>query len=73
MFVPSRDVVGVLERLHEIKCLARTMFKQPVNSFAFYKNRKHLPKAQYFVNNLVHLPSHHFLTEEELDRIKSVL
>ena len=69
MFVPSREVVDVLNRLQEVKCLARTMFKQPVNSFPFYKNRKHLPKVLHFVDNLVHLPSHHFLTDEELERI----
>jgi len=73
MFVPSTEVVDVLERLHSVKCLARTMFKQPVNTFKFYENRKHLPKVLHFVDNLVHLPSHHFLTDEELDRIKSVL
>ena len=73
MFVPSTEVVGVLERLQEVKCLARTMFKQPVNSFPFYKNRKHLPKVSHFVDNLVHLPSHHFLTDEELERIANAV
>tara|TARA_Y100001972_G_scaffold35137_1_gene43526 strand:+ start:1353 stop:2438 length:1086 start_codon:yes stop_codon:yes gene_type:complete len=73
MFVPSKDVVEVLERLHSIRCLAKTMFKQPVNTFSFYKNRKHLPNVLHFIDNLVHLPSHHFLTDEELERIKSVL
>lgn len=73
MFVPSNEVVEVLNRLHSIKCLAKTMFKQPVNTFSFYQNRKHLPKVLHFIDNLVHLPSHHFLTDEELERIKSVL
>jgi len=73
MFVPSREVVDVLERLKSIKCLARTMFKQPLNTYSFYKNRKHLPKVLHFVDNLVHLPCHQYMTEEELNRIKEVL
>jgi len=73
LFVPFNEVAYVLDKLQSVKCLARTMFKQPVNSFEFYKNRKDLPQVNEFVNNLVHLPSHHYLTEEELDRIKSVL
>ena len=73
MFVPYNEVDDVLERLHSIKCLARTMFKQPVNTYPFYEMRKELPQVNKFVNNLVHLPSHHFLVEEELERIKSVL
>ena len=36
-------------------------------------NKKELPKVNKFVDNLVHLPCHHFLTDEELERIKSVL
>jgi dTDP-4-amino-4,6-dideoxygalactose transaminase len=73
MFVPSKEVVDVLERLHSIKCLARTMFKQPLNTYSFYKSRKHLPKVLHFVDNLVHLPCHQHMTEEELIRIKEVL
>lgn len=73
MKVPSKQVSSVLEKLHSIKCLARTMFKQPLNTYPFYKNIKRLPKVEKFTDQLVHLPSHHYLTEEELDRIKSVL
>ena len=73
MFVPSEEVMDVLDRLHSVRCLARTMFKQPINTYPFYKTKKHLPNVEKFVSNLVHLPSHHFLTEEELERIKSVL
>ena len=73
MFVPSEQVMDVLDRLHSVRCLARTMFKQPINTYPFYKTKKHLPNVEKFVSNLVHLPSHHFLTEEELERIKSVL
>ena len=73
MFVPSVEVVGVLERLQNVRCLAKTMFKQPVNTFKFYPNRKHLPKVLEFIDNLVHLPSHHFLTQEDLERIKDAI
>lgn len=73
IYVPFNEVADVLERLHAIKCLARTMFKQPLNSFSFYKNQKYLPKVKHFVENLVHLPCHHFMTREELCRIRDVL
>lgn len=73
MYVPSVEVVEVFERLQSIKCLARTMFKQPLNTYKFYKNRKHLPYVLDFVDNLVHLPCHHFMTDEELQKIKAVL
>lgn len=71
--VPSKQVSSVLEKLHSIKCLARTMFKQPLNSHDFYKNKKYLPKVDFFTNNLVHIPCHQFMEQEELDRIKNVL
>jgi hypothetical protein len=73
MFVPSSEVVDVLERLHSIKCLARTMFKQPLNTYPFYKNRKHLPKVLHFVDNLStsSLPS--IYDRRRVIRIKEVL
>ena len=73
MFVPHNEVDHVLERLHSIKCLARTMFKQPLNTYPFYEMRKKLPQVSKFVQNLIHLPSHHFLTEEELKKIADAL
>ena len=63
----------VLDKLHSIKCLARTMFKQPLNTYEFYKNKTELPNVKKFVSNLVHIPCHHFMTDEELERIKEVL
>lgn len=73
MKVPSDEVGNVLEKLHSIKCLARTMFKQPLNTYSFYKNRKILPNVEKFVQTLVHLPCHHFMTDDEMERIKQVL
>ena len=73
MKVPFNEVDQVLEKLHSIKCLARTMWKQPLNTYEFYKDKKFLPKVDKFVENLVHLPCHHFMTEEELQKIKEVL
>jgi dTDP-4-amino-4,6-dideoxygalactose transaminase len=73
MFVPFNEVDHVLERLHSIKCLARTMFKQPLNTYPFYSNQKYLPNVKKFVENLVHLPCHQFMEQEELDRIKNIL
>ena len=71
--VPSNEVDQVLDKLHSIKCLARTMFKQPLNTYEFYKNRTELPNVKKFVSNLVHIPCHHFMTDDELEKIKQVL
>ena len=49
------------------------MFKQPLNTYEFYKNKTELPNVKKFVSNLVHIPCHHFMTDEELERIKEVL
>ncbi len=71
--VPSEQVDTVLNKLHSIKCLARTMFKQPLNTHLFYKNKKRLPKVEEFTKTLIHIPCHQFMLQEELDRIKEVL
>lgn len=71
--VPEDEVESVLDRLHSVKCLARTMWKQPINTYPFFKNKKELPNVQKFVSSLIHLPSHHYLTNEELLRIKQAL
>jgi dTDP-4-amino-4,6-dideoxygalactose transaminase len=49
------------------------MFKQPLNTYPFYSNQKYLPNVKKFVENLVHLPCHQFMEQEELDRIKNIL
>ena len=73
MFVPSDKVGNVLDKLHSIKCLARTMFKEPMSSFPFYDAQEDLPGVKNFTENLIHLPSHHFMKHEELVRIAETL
>jgi len=73
MFVPFDEVDDVMNKLHSIKCLARTMFKQPLNTYSFYNSNQHLPNVERFTKNLVHLPCHQYLEQSELDRIAEVL
>ena len=73
MFVPSEQVDDILNKLHGIKCLARTMFKEPMSSFPFYKAQENLVGVNHFTENLIHLPSHHYMEEEELERIAETL
>ena len=73
MFVPSEQVVSVLDKLHSINCLARTMFKEPMSSYSFYDTQETLPGVKHFTENLIHLPSHHYITFEEQHRIRECL
>ncbi len=73
MYVPSDKVGNVLDKLHSIKCLARTMFKEPMSSFPFYDALEDLPGVKNFTENLIHLPSHHYMIHEELVRIAETL
>ena len=73
MFVPSDQVSHVLNKLHSIKCLARTMFKEPMSSLSFFEAQEELIGVKKFTENLIHLPSHHFMIQEELERIAEVL
>ena len=73
MFVPSDQVSHVLNKLHSIKCLARTMFKEPMSSLSFFEAQEELIGVKKFTENLIHLPSHHFMEHEELERIAEVL
>jgi len=73
MFVPSEQVASVLEKLHSVNCLARTMFKEPMSSFPFFEAQEELQGVKYFTENLIHLPSHHYMEQEDLDIIKRVL
>lgn len=70
--IPSKKVLEVTTKLHDIKCLARTMFKKPLNTYSFYQNKKYLPNVENFTSTLVHIPCHHFMEDEELHRIKEV-
>jgi dTDP-4-amino-4,6-dideoxygalactose transaminase len=71
--IPSEEVLEVTNKLHDIKCLARTMFKKPLNTYNFYTNEKYLPNVENFTSTLVHIPCHHFMEDEELYRIKEAL
>ena len=73
MFVPSDQVASVLNKLHGINCLARTMFKEPMSSFPFYEAQENLVGVNHFTENLIHLPSHHYMEDEELIKIKKCL
>jgi UDP-2-acetamido-2-deoxy-ribo-hexuluronate aminotransferase len=73
MYVEEAQVQGVLDKLHSINCLARTMFKQPLNTYSFYENKKYLPAVDKFSKNLVHIPCHQYLTDKDLHRIKNAL
>jgi len=74
MSVPSCEVEEVIEKLNSVKCLARTFFKEPLHLLPWLNHEKDdCPKTVDFCASTVHLPCHHYLTDEELERIKSVL
>ena len=74
MSVPSFEVEEVIQKLNSVKCLARTFFKEPLHLLPWLNPEKDdCPKTVDFCASTVHLPSHHYLTDEELERIKSVL
>ena len=73
MFVPYQKVDIVLNNLYSVKCLARTMFKQPLHTYKFFNNSQTLPGVTKFTANLVHLPCHQYLEQEELYRIRNAL
>jgi dTDP-4-amino-4,6-dideoxygalactose transaminase len=49
------------------------MFKQPLHTYKFFNSDQVLPGVNKFTGNLVHLPCHHFLQEEELIRIRNAI
>lgn len=73
MFVPYNEVGIVLERLQAIRILARTMFKQPLHTYPFFDKQQDLPVVMEFTNNLIHLPCHHYLSEDDLFKIKKAI
>jgi len=73
MFVPYNEVGIVLERLQAIRILARTMFKQPLHTYPFFDKQQDLPVVMEFTNNLIHLPCHHYLSEDDLFKIKEAI
>ena len=74
MSVPSFEVEEVIQKLNSVKCLARTFFKEPLHLLPWLNPEKDdCPKTVDFCASTVHLPSHHYLTDEELEKIKSAL
>lgn len=67
------NVSQVLKQLHEVGCLAKTYFKQPLNVYSFYKDSKSCANAEKFVKNTIMIPCHQYLEKEELNRIKKAL
>ena len=74
MSVPSFEVEEVIQKLNSVKCLARTFFKEPLHLLPWLNTEgDDCPKTVEFCASTVHLPCHHYLTDEELERIKSAL
>lgn len=65
MEVPEKEVEKVLTSLNTAGVLAKTFFKEPLYAHNDGTNR--------FVKNTIHLPSHHFMTEDDLERIKEAI
>lgn len=73
MEVSETKVSEVLKQLHEVNCLAKVYFKEPLSNYSFYKNTKKYPNAEKFVRNTIMIPCHQYLEKEELNRIKKAL
>ena len=74
MSVSGKEVENVLTKLHSAGCLARVMFKQPLTQFKWVNpNNDTCPETEKFVNSIVHIPSHHYMEEWELETIKEAL
>ena len=74
MSVSRNEVDSVLKKLHDAGCLARIMFKQPLTQFEWVNpNEDKCPETENFVNSIIHIPSHHYMEEWELETIKKAL
>jgi len=74
MAVPPDQVESVINSLNEVGCLARTFFKEPLHQFEWLNdNKKQCPITEQFTTSTVMLPCHHYLEEEELERIAKAL
>lgn len=65
-------VKNSLHKLNEAGILAKTFFKEPIYNLPFVDDSLKVA-TEYFVNHTYHLPSHQYLTEEDLERIKNVV
>ena len=74
MSVPKDEVEEVIEKLNSVKCLARTFFKEPLHLLPWLNtDNDDCPNTTKFCETTVHLPSHHYLHNDELYRIKKAL
>ena len=74
MAVLPDQVESVIKSLNEVGCLARTFFKEPLHQFNFLNDyHAWCPLTEQFTASTVMLPCHHYLEEEELERIKKAL
>lgn len=71
--VPEVVIEEVINKLNSIGCLAKTFFKEPLHKFNHFNSNFNCPNTEKFVKNTIMLPCHHYITEEELERISSVL
>ena len=75
MQVPPDEVEIVIEKLNSIRCLSRTFFKEPLHKYSWLEGQISclLTEVDNFVTSTVMLPCHHYLEDEELERIADVL
>ena len=73
MKVPEGDVASVINELNKVGCLAKTFFKEPLHKFSFFEDFTNCPNTEKFVKTTVMLPCHHYLNDEEKERIAKAL
>ena len=75
MSVPFEEVETVIQKLNSVRCLAKTFFKEPLHKYSWLGgvSSDFILKTDEFVSTTVMLPAHHYLENEELERIANVL
>ena len=74
MAVSPDRVESVIKSLNDVGCLARTFFKEPLHQYEWLNdNQKWCPMTEQFTASTVMLPCHHYLKDEELERIGNAL
>lgn len=73
MEVPEYEVESVISKLNNVGCLAKTFFKEPLHKFSFFEDISNCPNTEKFVKTTVMLPCHHYLEDEEKERIAKAL
>jgi len=73
MSIPKEKQQLCLDKLRENKILARVFYKSEVLSQLKHYNPKPMPVADNFVNNMINLPCHHYMKQDEMHRIKEVV